>query len=435
MNIYQVYLGLLLLIMIGNLFLCLYVWRNRHIPSAKFLIGALLSGIQICLMFFILTVSPSEEIAYFSARARFLGLSVFFLMMMLWALDYTQHGAWITRTRVALLCVVPVMIQIVMWLTPGHTEFLKDWTLIRTPEGYNVEYRILAGFHDVYAIYSIFAMAVSFGLLIHHAAQVEVQKRAGLIWILLGGVISSSSSILPVTLGHPPGLRLLPISLGVMTATIAWALIRYNIYSIMPVAYDLIYHSMSDAVLVINTQHKIVRANPAAEKALGVPRRNLLKQAFAQIMPKADAPLLFTDELVRFEAGGAGRSVYLGKCMPIKTDGHLRGWLMVLHDVTAKRRAEAELSASEQRATALAQAVEKATSDHEREQSLIIAEFARMTIHQFREPIQRLDATIGAISTSEVNTSLLAQIEADTNILSDKVNDMLKIITPPAAKP
>ena len=70
-------------------------------------------------------------------------------------------------------------------------------------------------------------------------------------------------------------LRLIPVPGYQLTATImvltaalfAWALLRGNVFSIVPVARHLVLESMADLVIVLNTQKQIVDANQAAKAA------------------------------------------------------------------------------------------------------------------------------------------------------------------------
>jgi PAS domain-containing protein len=438
MTIHQLYLVLITLTIILNVISGLYIWRNRQLSVMKLLLWGIATVIYINLTFFILTVTPSIEVAYFSARARFLGLSLINVIYLLLALEYTQHGSWVTPLRIFAMSIIPVATQIVLWLTPGHTTFLQDWTLIRSADGFNTEYRILSGFHTVHALYTVFVMGVVFTLVLRHVTQIDSQKRVWLAWVMLAGIVASASTIFPLKLGDDPGLYLRPVTMGILTAVIALTLARSKSFGLMSLAYDLIYASMSDAVLVLNAQKRVIRANPAAERALGIPRRLLLKRTFAQIMPQVDDPDLFSDKLTGFEAGGAGRLVFLGKCQPIEVDHRPRGWLVVLHDVTEQRRAEANLSASERRAKALVEAVAKATSDQDREQALIVAEFTRKTVSQFRTPIQHLDVSVQALESASdpaERAALLSQIDTNVDVFNGMVSDLLKTISPPIPKP
>ena len=47
---------------------------------------------------------------------------------------------------------------------------------------------------------------------------------------------------------------------GARSLAVGWAVVRHNFYAVLPLAYDLIYTSMSDAALVLDSRQRIVRA-------------------------------------------------------------------------------------------------------------------------------------------------------------------------------
>lgn len=155
----------------------------------------------------------------------------------------------------------------------------------------------------------------------------------------------------------PLGLILMSAVLMVYGWKNRYRLVRRRLTPLNSAAYDLIYASMSDAVVMLDSEQRIRLVNPAAERALGIDKHRLLGRLFPSVMPEIAELPLFTDTPVSFETGLAGPTVYLGKCQPVRSQELVKGWLIVLHDVTEQRRAQANLSASEQRAKALVDAL------------------------------------------------------------------------------
>jgi len=446
MKIHHLYLGLIIVITVGNLILGRYIWRNRHIPSAKAVLWTLAAVLEINLMFFILTITPSVEVAYFTARARFLGLAFLNVFVILWTLQYTQQGGWVTPRRVALLCVVPVLTQAALWVVPGgDTAFFKEWALIHSPDGYNVEYRVLAGFHDVYLIYTILTSIFCLTLLVNYALRVDSSKRMALGWVIAGTMATAAAGFLPVVIGEPPGFRLLPITMGLMSLAIGWAVVRYGTYIARPVAYDLIYVSLNDAVMLVDMRQRIQRVNPAAERVLDLSRSKLINRPLSNVMPQAADPSLFTDSPTRFEVSGRNSTVYLGKCQPMSLDGKPAGWILFLHDVTAQRRTEAQFGSREQRTKALLDTLIEMTQHSEdevgaleTEKSQVMGKFVRNGMDELRLPIQRIRAAAQSLPhriDSQQSAAYVAQIATEADHLSGMVNTLLHTLTPPPDTP
>jgi PAS domain-containing protein len=66
-----------------------------------------------------------------------------------------------------------------------------------------------------------------------------------------------------------PDLDLTPFALGLMSPAIAWGLSRLRRLDIVPAAHETVVGSMSDGVVVLDAQNRIVDLNPAAQHLFG----------------------------------------------------------------------------------------------------------------------------------------------------------------------
>ncbi|MEA3341189.1 MAG: adenylate/guanylate cyclase domain-containing protein, partial [Chloroflexota bacterium] len=159
---------------------------------------------------------------------------------------------------------------------------------------------------------------------------------------------------LAYTVGFTPhGMNLTPVTFSVSGLLIAWGLFRYRILDITPVARDAIVESMSDGVIVLDPQNRVVDLNPMAQTLVGHTLSKVIGQPLAQVM--ADWPALM--ELCREQesAGGIHTEIALNigegeerifdlRVSPLfDRRGRLTGRLMLWHDVTEHRQAEEKL--------------------------------------------------------------------------------------------
>jgi PAS domain-containing protein len=125
----------------------------------------------------------------------------------------------------------------------------------------------------------------------------------------------------------------------------------------LPITYDLIYGAMNEAVVVIDAQHRILSLNPSAEYLFGVSGVTYLRQPITSLL--SDIQTLHRDEKSAqdFDCELASGKVCRGQNIPMIRDGVLIGRLLVVRDVTAQKKVEASLRASEQHAKELLDAV------------------------------------------------------------------------------
>jgi len=138
-----------------------------------------------------------------------------------------------------------------------------------------------------------------------------------------------------------------PIAFGCSGLVWTWALSRYRLMDIVPIARDAVLENMCDGVVVLDTSNYVVDLNPAA--------RSLLDAEDGAIGRKAEEMLGACHELLgclesaeekRLEVR-VGEAPKERRCDTLVSPlldrrGHLRGRLVVLRDITEIRRAQGE---------------------------------------------------------------------------------------------
>jgi len=141
---------------------------------------------------------------------------------------------------------------------------------------------------------------------------------------------------------------LVPFGIAALGLTYAWALFRYRLFDIVPIARDLVIESMGDAVLVLDQQHRLVDVNPAAQALIGRKDSELIGQPIADLLPAWSELGEHPDHLMRAEivmdAGEAERHIALRERPIFGKAGHLAGCLVVLRDITERKTVEERLA-------------------------------------------------------------------------------------------
>jgi PAS domain S-box-containing protein len=140
-----------------------------------------------------------------------------------------------------------------------------------------------------------------------------------------------------------------PITFALSNLVIAFGLFRFRFLDLAPIAREIVLESMRDVVVVLDESNRIVDLNRTAAEAAGKPVDELIgldaAEAFA---PWAKLVRRFRDveELeaeLDVEAGGELRHV-VQRITPIRDEKRrLLGRVLITHDVTRLKQAEAEL--------------------------------------------------------------------------------------------
>ncbi len=158
------------------------------------------------------------------------------------------------------------------------------------------------------------------------------------------------SLILPITIdlaniGHVFILQfydLTPSTMSLSSLMIGYALFRYGMLRVVPLAHDMVFEQMSDGVVVLDDQGLLVDYNPAAGRVL-----DLRIGESPNILPisiKRDA-VHEPSSRSGFSIGeGENQRFFEARVSPVRDhDHHLIGWAILLRDNTQNQRLMAQL--------------------------------------------------------------------------------------------
>jgi PAS domain-containing protein len=111
-----------------------------------------------------------------------------------------------------------------------------------------------------------------------------------------------------------PSLDLTPFAFTITGAAFSWGLLRFHLLDIAPVAYSVVVEGMSDVVITLDRQSRIIGLNPAAQRMIGRRRREAIGQLVGELVPAWPGPAEHSPEMptiateIDFGAGEARRS-------------------------------------------------------------------------------------------------------------------------------
>ncbi|WP_168120813.1 histidine kinase N-terminal 7TM domain-containing protein [Paenibacillus sp. HB172176] len=267
----------------------------------------------------------------------------------------------------SLIMTVPVMVLCVLdfrgmerWLKPKPRSALlaafAAWTMLVWTDGstgwINTSANIVDGYlmvsKSAFAIalnlmaYGILALCAFFLILFLRRARPDIRKPG--MWLVAFGSLAFLAEI--VKTSNPDwSAWLLPISAYTGFCAMAMLLIimRNRLFSIVPMARDIVMESMEEGILIVNERGKIVDSNPLMDRLLslsseGKPVGRYVSELLGEWPNWLSACL--ENQHGRLEIGneeqGAVKS-YLVKVYPINETKRL-GTVSLLVDITDKQR-------------------------------------------------------------------------------------------------
>ena len=331
--------------------LVLFAWRRRPVPGATLFALLMLAVAEWSLGYALELGSADLPSQVFWARVEYLGIVTVPVTWLALVLQYTKRERWLTPRNLALLATVPLVTLLLAWTNDLHGLL---WSEIRldTSGSFSVLDLARGAWYWVNVVYAYLLLLLGTLLLIQALIRWPHLYRRQAGALLLGALAPWVGNALYVFGLSPfPHLDLTPFAFTLTGLAAAWGLFRFRLLDIVPVARDAVIESMSDGVIVLDAQDRIVDLNPAAQRVIGHTASEAIGQPAAQILAgQPDLVEHYSDvtkahaEIVLDEDEEEAQRTYDLRISPLRDRrGRLTGRLVVLRDITERKRAEREV--------------------------------------------------------------------------------------------
>jgi diguanylate cyclase (GGDEF)-like protein/PAS domain S-box-containing protein len=362
-----------LLAAIPYAWLGVYAWRRRPAVAVTSFAWAML-GLSIWTFAYGLEIFfRSLEIKLFLVNIEFIGVIIGPVFLFVFILEFIGKSHLLTSTVRLFLWIVPITALLLVWTNPLH-ELM--WTGERTHEVLGLVLLEL----QYEAFFWVFAGYV-YGLLILGCILlvVEILKRPRIYrsqgWVVIAGILTSLAGNAASLVGYTPipNLDITPLFFLPMALGFSWAIIRYRLLEVLPIEHLVVLQNMRDGVIVLDPQQRILYLNPAAEQLIRRGENEAVGQPLSQISE------MYAETLAPYLTGGEHRAeikvregdqikVFDINASPALSVSHSKeqsnsNSIVILHDITRRKEAEAALSLRESVMSAIGQAAEQFLRD------------------------------------------------------------------------
>ena len=326
-------------------------------------------------------IAPGMAGKVFSARLEYTGIVAVPPTWLVFILQYTGLQRWLTRFRIAVLFVVPFATWLLFLTNSLHGLMWRKVALepSSTVASLVVEY---GPWFWVHSAYSYLLMLLGAGLLISmffRASRIYRIQSAIFLIALVIPLLANATYILrmgPILTVDPT-----PLGFAISGVLVVWGLFRFQLLDILPIARNAVVEGMSDGVVVVDLQNRVVDLNPVAQKILGYLPVEIVGRDASSVSIGGGAllegePATKEQREVEVETGGSHRNYELMASELRDGEGKSRGRLVLLRDVTERKRDEEKL-----RQWAAELAVSNAELDN----------FASFISHDLRAPLRSIE--------------------------------------------
>ncbi|MDP3716325.1 MAG: histidine kinase N-terminal 7TM domain-containing protein [Acidobacteriota bacterium] len=287
------------------------------------------------------------------AKLQYLGVAPIGVLWLLFISAYSRAAWPENRLLRAAIWIVPVITLALAATNDWHHAYWTAITEVATASGTRLIYTG-ATWYWVNAGYNYVMMAIGTWILVRGLRRFPPPYRRQTVLMIIGAIVPWLSNVLYLSSALPAtGLDLTPIGFTVSGVCFTWALSRYRLFGLVPVARDMVVDSMDDGVLVLDAERRLVDLNAAAEKFTGCTAASLGRPveevvgwwtaAVANDRPLGEGQ----PAIVKVEPGPRFFEVKVTAVRDAKR--RFAGWLVTVHDISGRRRNEAERYAFDRR--------------------------------------------------------------------------------------
>ncbi|MFL5882610.1 MAG: histidine kinase N-terminal 7TM domain-containing protein [Actinomycetes bacterium] len=386
----------------------LYVWRRRPATTIAGLLAVLLGAVlwSVC---YALELSAGDLVGReYWGDLKYVGVCLLPPVYLAFVLQCSGHTRW-PRWLGPVLTLEPLAVLILLATEVTHdlVRFYPAGATLATSQA--AEAGPLFWPHLLYNNALVWTATV---LLV-----VTLSRMSGLY--RRQSVVLVAAILLPILLNLLFNLRvepfrqvdLTPFAFVLTTAVLVWGVYQFSLLDLRPVARSQIFKTISDPVLVLDPDGRVLDANPAAGRLVERPAAEIVGQPVTQLLPTwsatvTEAMAAGVDQASPEGSGEPRRGAPVSR--EVTRDGRIfelaisalpdrqrqsGGHLVVARDVTERRQVEEQLYAAlnhERVATdrlAAALAGEQAAAEHLRNLDEAKSGFLQAVSHDLRTPL------------------------------------------------
>jgi diguanylate cyclase (GGDEF)-like protein len=342
----------LLLTALISLGVAFQVWQRRLSPGSIFLACLLAAVAEWSISVAMEAVAVGQASKLLWSKFEYVGAFSAGPFLLLFVARYVHRDSWISGPSLVGLWSIPVLTVVLAATNDWHHLV---WTgFIPGPAGSNIliyQHGAWFWFSVVY-IYAVLLLASV--LLVRAMLQSSnLYRRQAPAYLLTLLAPWLTASMYLTGLSPLPGMDITPVGFMVSGVVLAWGISRSGLLDLVPVARDRLIEIMSDAVLVLDVQQRLVDINPAARRLMHCGIMDCVGRPAGEVLPiwSNIATYCNSKELVEAEIFLNELDVFADIQVSTLIDrrGRITGRLIVMRDITRRKKVDDDLKLANQR--------------------------------------------------------------------------------------
>jgi PAS domain S-box-containing protein len=264
------YLIPLIMVSFFSLILGVYIWFRFRSPLGRTAAITILISTEWIITSLLSLAGGDLQTKVFWAKMQYPGIVLLPVVWFIFAVVYTGREKWLTYRTLGGLSCVPV-ITVLLAFTNEHHHLIWSSFTVTISDSLLVAEKTFGAWLWIFIGYAYLVLltgAFLFFTQIRTCSRPSHRRQTSIL--VIGAMIPWGATVLlSFGLNPFPHLDLTLVALTMTNLIVAFAIFHFRLGDVVPLAREIIFESMNDSIIVLDTEHNIVDANPAAQKLLG----------------------------------------------------------------------------------------------------------------------------------------------------------------------
>ncbi len=350
MGITSIYIIALRIAALITLSIAFYGWRQReNTPAARpFTLLMLATSIWAGGYSMELGCDTIPAILKWS-QISYIGVVCTPLLWFIFTLQYADWKEILTRRNIFLLATPVTLNLLIKWTNGWHHWYYTSYQLKIEGTIHRIQFT-RGDISWVFIMYSYLLLLMGTLVLAWLFIRSPRPYRNQLGIILVGALVPWLANLVHLfEVDVLSQLDATPMAFTITGMLIAWGLFRLRLLDLVPIARDKVMENIRDGVIIVDIRSRIVDLNSQAAELFSEEARPIIGKPISKVLSgQLDLAALrqagqetYTPITITSRNSQRDYDLYLS---PLKDQRkQLSGWLLVLHDVTERNRAEQAL--------------------------------------------------------------------------------------------
>ncbi len=334
----------------------IYTWRRRSHTGATSL-SLLAMAVTEWLLGYALEIAGADlPTKLFFGKIQYIGIILVPLVWLIFAYNRANQARVMSHRWMALLSIIPLITLILSFTADTNGLLWTHYSIYQSGS-----FSVLKITHGVWFwvinLYTDLLVSIGTIIILRSIIQDKGIYRWQATAMFAAALAPWAGNILYVTgFGPIPNLDLTPFGFAISAVTMTLGIFGFRLIDLPPIARHSIVEEMQDAVIVLDLNHVVKDLNRSAQRLAGCTSRQAIgrtaDEVFTRVQPLLEALHANQGPIIEAVIGEGANPAWFSISISPLHDQRRRpiGRLVVLHDITERKRTEKELALAHEQA-------------------------------------------------------------------------------------